>query len=150
MPTDGTPGIHSQPLINTLGVETVPTGPESCGRCDGFLANRTVGICNSHPGLCSVCDLVSCRNDGDRIKEIPQDIAREVNVHDEGLGLRRPIHKHAENLERNRRVPELGRNNVVACLSLQESHGAVKDTFGLKDFTEHIQDTVFVFEVTHV
>lgn len=150
MPTDGTPGIHSQPLVDTLGVEAVTTGPESCGRCDRFLANGAVGIGNSHPGLCSVYDLVSCRNDGDGIEKIPQDIPREVNVHDQRLRLRRPIHEHAENLERNCRVPELGRNNVVASLSLQESHSAVKDTFCLKNLTQNIQHGVFVLEIAHV
>lgn len=85
---------------------------------------------------------------GHRVEEISQYVARQVNVHHQRLGLGGPVRNGAEKLEGESRIPQLGRDHMVASLPFEESNRPVKDTVSLKQFAQDVEDAV-VCEILH-
>jgi hypothetical protein len=131
-------------------MESVPTTPKAGSLGNRFPADGARLVCKDDPCLGSRRNLRRCGNHGNRIEEVAEDIAREIDIHHQGVRLCGALHKHAEDLESHPRVPQLCRNDVVACLSFEESHGPIEGAFCLKNLTQHVEHGVFVFEVTHI
>jgi len=86
----------------------------------------------------------------DGLKKVPEDVARQVNVHHQRRRLRGTIHKRAENLEGKPRVAQLCGHHMVAGLSFEKPYSSKKGAFCLKNLAEYVEHAVFVFEVTHI
>ena len=57
----------------------------------------------------------------------------------------RTVHKRSDNLKSKVCIPQMCSNNMIACLSFQESDSCVKTAFSLKNLAKYVKYCILVF-----